>query len=64
MKYLDTEWFTGGTGGVGIVFVEGEPGDEDLDPGQRGAYIGVASGISEKGDIRRILDYGVLDYCP
>ncbi len=53
MKVLETLWFTGSTGCIGIVVIE-----EDV-TGERKAYIGVGSGISEKADQEHIIAWGI-----
>lgn len=52
MRVLETLWFTGINGCIGIVV-----GEEDV-TGDRKAYIGVASGANEKADQESILGLG------
>lgn len=46
------EWYSGGTGTVGIVICVDESTKE------RRAYIGVGAGIDARADAQRIKDYG------
>ncbi len=52
MKIIDTLWFTGTTGVVGIVV-----GDDET-TGKRKGFIGLASGIDEKADTDHIVSWG------
>ena len=53
MKIIDTIWFTemGGVNPIGIVVIETKVGE-------RKAYIGTGTGISEDNDARRIAEMG------
>lgn len=52
MKVIESLWFSGKDGCVGIIV------DEDSVTGERKAYIGSASGIDEEADIKAISDWG------
>lgn len=52
MKTIETLWFTGMSGCIGIVVIE-----EDI-TGDRKAYIGPASGTDEKADTEQIISLG------
>ncbi len=52
MKIIETFWFTGGIGTVGIVVCENEV------TRKRKAYIGIASGLCEQVDTESIMHHG------
>ena len=53
MKVIDTTWFTGAKGCVGIVI------GEDENTGERKAFIGVANGRNGNADAEAISAWGI-----
>lgn len=53
MKVIDTTWFTGRKGCVGIVI-----GEEEF-TGERKAFIGVGNGRNENADTEAIIAWGI-----
>jgi len=53
MKVIDTIWFTGMNGCVGIVI------GEDENTGERKAFIGTANGRNENADAEAITAWGI-----
>lgn len=56
MKILDSFWFTGEFGVIGVVIIE------DDKTGSRKAYIGLGRGSNERNDAMAIAHYGVPFY--
>jgi hypothetical protein len=70
LKFLDVEWFTttvppaAGAAArgacIGIVLVQGETGDEALQPGENAAIVGAGHGWDAQADIDHIMAWGVI----